>query len=61
MGNQRRCRCGEKETTKHIVNEGERIQLEWLTETADIRKIRKINEWIEKYFEEREGEKMKKS
>ena len=61
MGKERKCKCGEKETTEHIieceeVNKGlkEKIKVEWMKETKDIKRIEEVTEWMEGYIEERE-------
>ena len=54
-GKQRKCHCGEKETTEHIQCkqvEKERLKKEWLEETVDIGIIRTVNRWLEEYIEE---------
>ena len=59
LGRDRRCKCGEKEDTEHIIkcekNRGiGRIKEEWLKETEKGFEIREINRWMERYIEERE-------
>ena len=60
-GKQRKCHCGEKETTEHIIQytqvEKERLKKEWLEETVDIGIIRTVNRWLEEYIEERDKNK----
>ncbi len=49
MGNGRKCKCGEKETSEHLIRcekdlqEG-KVKLDWLKETNNLEKIRKVNE-----------------
>ena len=55
-GKDRKCICGEKETTEHIIECSKvkfkkEIKKGWLKETEDIKKIRKVNRWIEEYIE----------
>ena len=60
-GRQRKCHCGEKETSEHIIQckqvEKERLKNEWLEETVDIGIIRTVNRWVEEYIEERDKNK----
>ena len=61
MGKNRKCTCGEKETTEHVlkcqkVKMGETIEESWLAEVNDIWKIRKVNQWIESFVEKRKEE-----
>ena len=63
MGRGRKCRCGEKETTEHIVECEEvkkvmetNIKIEWMKETINRRIIEEVTEWMERYMETREKE-----
>ena len=60
-GKQSKYRCGEKETTEHIIQckqvSGEGLNKDWLEETVDIEVIRKVNRWMEEYVEERDKDK----
>ena len=53
-GKKRECKCGEKETTEHMIECGTKsggkcnAEKEWLTETDNVEKIREVNEWIKK-------------
>ena len=46
LGKERKCECGEKETSEHLiecrrrkVKEEEKIKVEWLRETDNIKKV----------------------
>ena len=61
MGKNRKCTCGEKETTEHVlkcqkVKMGETIEESWLVEVNDIWKIKKVNQWVESFVEKRKEE-----
>ena len=60
FGKGRLCDCGEKETTEHILKclEGtENLEMEWIRETNDIEKIRKVNYFLEGIIEQRQEQK----
>ena len=60
FGKGRLCECGEKETTEHIFKclEGtENLEMEWIRETNDIEKIRKVNYFLEGIIEQRQEQK----
>ena len=53
FGKGRKCECGRKETTEHMIECRERerteesqIKTEWLAETDNMEIIRKVNRWI---------------
>ena len=60
LGNDRKCLCKEKETSEHLVQcriRGvSKVQEEWLKETNDLQKIRRVNQFFEKHIEERKEE-----
>ena len=58
MGKNRKCKiCVQKETTEHMIecrtinDRNEKIRVEWLRETKDIKIIRKVNDWIKQEIE----------
>ena len=62
FGKKRVCRCGEKEGTEHLIDclkeeRKKEVKVQWLEETEEIWKIRKVNEWLGSYLEERERRK----
>ena len=61
MGRGIKCKCGEKETTEHVIQCEEikkimekRTKIEWLKETANIKIIEEVTEWVVNYIEIRE-------
>ena len=60
LGKDRKCLCKEKETSEHIIQcrrrVGSNIQEEWLQETSDLQKIRRVDQFFEKYIEDRKEE-----
>ena len=56
-GKDRTCKCGEKETTEHLImcsrENGKEIDIEWIKETNEIQKIRKVNEYLERIIQKR--------
>ena len=58
-GKQRKCRCGEKESSEHMIacklnTDKIKVKEEWLKETEDLEKIRKVNEYFRRKLENRE-------
>ena len=58
-GRQRMCRCGERESSEHMIScklntEKDKIKVEWLKETEDLEKIRKVNNYFKRRLEKRE-------
>ena len=57
MGKDWKCKCGEKETSEHVIkckigNKSE-VNVDWLKETDNVDKIRRINSLIESITKER--------
>ena len=58
LGKRRKCRCGEEEKTEHIIecqtNRGiGRVKEEWIKEVEKWEDIREMNNWMNKYCEQR--------
>ena len=58
LGKDRRCQCGEKETTEHLIACKERmkkteIAKEWLQETENLEIMRRVNKYIEEITKSR--------
>ena len=67
-GKQRKCICGENESTEHIIEcentrkEGlELVKVEWLKEVRDVDTMERISEWMKRYMERRDENEKKQT
>ena len=63
LGNGSKCRCGAKEEIEHLILCHKRKigtgNVNWWKETENIEIVRRMNKWIEKCIEIREGDSRK--
>ena len=58
LDKRRKCRCGEEESTEHIIKcqtnrSIGRVKEEWIREVEKLEDIREMNNWMSKYCEQR--------